>query len=334
MGKSRSSIFSFKTLDLSQIPGSFWYCLILTLIGILAIEGLCRIAMRPLGNYTWAYWDSNAMLKFEWFRELAEQGNPPDLIAMGDSTGARDFDPESFNRTAENIDAYNLTWPANFPLALEATTFPLLKEAKDCPETIFLLQSPKAYKDLDEVIRFEESILSSALVRRYQENYSLIDYIDMTRVYRSIPLLRKYWLEGKPVITPPPHLGFMPTEGPGNLPEEGKDSSPRQPSRDDLLPFSPARRETLHSLCTIAQKRGIRLIVVLAPVYSNSLPETFLEHREWLNQKKKVWDFELWDYYQCDFLMREHFWDLYHLNPEGARLFSEELGRRINNSPS
>ena len=323
MSKFRSSIFSFNTLKLKSIPTNWFFSIFIFILIFIAIEIFSRILLFPLGEFSWGYWDAEAINKFEWYRHLASSNKVPEVVAVGDSTGARDFYPKYFSGNT-GVSSYNLAWPANFPLAFNATTLPLLENGAR-PKYVLLFQSPSSFIDKERVIRFENSILSSPIAQRYTNKYLVSDYIYLSRIYRARFLIKKYWIDKAEIISQPKNLGLMALSG-----KENKQKQENYENREEIN-TSNLSFQRLQSFLTIAKTlkiRGINLVVILPP-YHNFIPETFEKYSYWLKSQAKTLNFLIWDYSNCDFLKDNHFWDPGHLNIDGAKIFSTEIGRRF-----
>jgi len=324
MSRFLSSIFNFKTLYLGSVPRNFWNTIGVVVSLLATAEIVSRILLIPVGNFAWAYWSLDAIDKFEWYRSMSENDKAPDVVAIGDSTGARGFDPRYFSKASEKT-SYNLAWPANFPKALRATTHPLLQEGTP-PDSIILIQSPGGYIDSQRAIRFENSILSSQIAKRYPKNDLVSDYVYLSRLYAARSLLKKSWIDHQKIVSEPKLSGFMPA-GTGSK-KIVKNPGETQKKGNKKKDFSQERLICFLQLAEITENRGIRLIVVLPPVNSGKTPVLYRKYLDWLHSKSPDYEFTIWDLSNPDFLRKKHFWDKNHLNELGAKLFSLELGKR------
>ncbi|WP_169709421.1 hypothetical protein [Deferrisoma camini] len=321
MGRFRLSIFSFETLRLKAVPLEWWLSLALGSALLLGVEGAARYLMRPLGEYAWAYWDDQAMVKFEWFRAVASAGSPPEVLVIGDSTGARDFCPKAFTETSGGLTAFNLAWPANFPFALEATTLPFLRDnTLKAPRYVVLFQSPAAFVDSADVERFEAGILSSPIARLARGDVWPVDRVALARIYRCRHLLVRYWLRGEPPITSPTRDGFMPERGTGRT-GQGNDKKPVE------VPLSKRRLDVVRKFAQVARERGTQLIVVVPPVRVRPVPSLFQKYRRWLENTAGSEMFRVIDCAELPELGEADYKDFIHLNERGAERFSAILGR-------
>lgn len=328
-------IFSSETLQWREIPRQFWMSLLLTAALLAAAEAGTRLALAPMGEYLWAYWDPEAGVKYESYRRAAAEGRAPGILCVGDSTAARGFDPRSFRRAAQARErAWNLAWPANFPRALRATTFPLLREAPAAaaPRVVFLMQDPRGYLASATANRFEESILSSRLIRKYEGQTLVGDQFQIARWSAAAPLLLERWKEGDGFLAEPPNLGFMPLEGvaaPAAAPaSEGRGNGEKADAAADFA-FSEEKRRVIHEFLRLGRCRGFEVILVIPPTTVRPLPEFYAAHKDWLESlTRELGAGELWDYSDSGFLSPGDFYNSTRLNREGAEKFSAELGRR------
>ncbi len=330
MSKSHSSIFSFDTVKIESFPKRFWYSILLCVICLAILETISRILLAPIGNFAWRYWAPEAIDKFEWYREISNNGNTPDVLVIGDSTAARNFDPASFFETTAKR-SYNMAWPANFPRALRVTTYPLLQRGSP-PHAVILIQNPGSYIDTPRIIRFENSILSSQIAKSYTQSYLISDFVYLARLYEARNLLKRHWIDNKKVVSEPAFLGFMPARGPGTKAVTAKKKE--TVNTYELVEFSLERLETFRELAALLKKREILLIVVIPPTNLSRIPPVFKKYKKWLQTQSLEFSFALWDYSSSDFLEAEHFYDKGHLNESGAHIFSSEIGRRYKKASS
>jgi hypothetical protein len=155
--------------------------------------------LSPIGGFAWGYWSTDAINKFEWYRHLSQENLVPKVVAVGDSTGARNFYPKYFTDSA-GVSSYNLAWPSNFPLAFHATTLPLM-ENDARPLHVLLFQIPFSFIDNAKIARFENSILSSPIAQKYIKKYLISDYIYLSRITKARLLLKRYWIDKKKIIS-------------------------------------------------------------------------------------------------------------------------------------
>lgn len=324
MSRRRSSIFSFNTLQTGSIPAAWVGSIVIALTVLLGLEIAARVLLAPLGNHVWGYWSDEAANKFEWYRQEATIGQGFDVVVIGDSTGARNFSPEAFDAALPGVRSYNLAWPANFPLAMQATTVPLLADSRP-PEFLILLQNPEAYADQPRVIEFEAGILSSPVGKRGQHQLVTADHLYLARLYRARHLLARHLRGTGETVSRPAHSGFMPL-----IPKA--EGSPRATSLPEItapMPHTTLRRETVLELARLATDRGMSLIVVLPPVNETPPPEDFRIHKVWLDTVADPYGFSVWDLSAPAELEDHHFFDKLHLYKDGALLFSRLMGERF-----
>lgn len=308
----RSSTFSFRTLDLSDIRGSgAWKAVALTVCLVGGAELVARRAVAPIGSY-WEYWTPQAAAKFEGYRAMLRTGRVPRLVIVGDSTAARDIDPAALG-THGNGDAYNLAWPANFPMAFQRSTLPLLQSGPT-PHVVIVSFSPSAFTGTGQVKRFEASILSSAYADPGQHRIARLSYL--ARLRAALPFRRSWWT-GRGL--PRPALeGFMPLEGIDPAPASGA---------DDGGHFERARFSVVDELIATARARGFDVIVVIPPRLDPSPDRQAVEEDYVRALRAKRYPYV--DFREAPFLQRVDFHDASHLNDVGARIYSKELGEAI-----
>ena len=322
MERRRSSIFSFDTARPRSIPGSWWATLGLTAGLLAAAELTARVALAPMGDRLWGYWDEAAAQKFEWYRTRVGQGHAPAILVVGDSTGARNVDVAALGSAAGGLDVYSLAAPANFPLAFRVSTLPLLR-MDPRPDHVLLVQLPHSYTDAAEVVENERGILTSAVARQERGEILATDYLHLARLYPARRLLARYWVHGAVLVQEPPCGGFMPLDSTSAGPDRARDGTSAVPS------FSPERRAVLLELAALTRARRQNLVVVLPPLRERPLPPVLEAHRDWLLQNASVHGFAVWDYSQASFLPDDLFKDNTHLSPEGAARLGAALGARL-----
>ena len=331
MGRSHSSIFSFETLRPAGIPGGWLASVLIAVVAVTAAEIVARGLLAPLGGYARPYWDDSAAAKFEAYRHLAANGAAPDVVVIGDSTAARDFDPHEFAATADGLDAYNLGWPGNFALSLYESTAPVFaEESGSYPKAIVLMQAFSAYTNRPTVARFERPILNSWMVRFRRDPKSLDQRIALLRVYPAIRQLKRYWVDGDRAFLSavPDSLGYMPkakiggAAGGADEPEENGEAAPRNADA-----FEPVRLATFDRWAEIARDRDIELLVVVPPRRSDSSPEILADYIAWLTGRAADQGVVVLDFASLRRIPDDAFRDAGHLNRGGAARFSRLLGK-------
>ena len=323
MLKFRSSIFSFRTFQSRDIPKKWWLSVVLAIGACVAAESMARYMFQPLGGFAWPYWNSDAAIKFEYYRSLARKSDKLDLLVIGDSRAARNFDPTTFVGTSSNVTAYNLGWPANFPLSLRASVFPLLKENSNA-NTVALIQAVASYANKSTIERFEQNILSSWAVRRWQNPDDLLNKIALLRIYSANRILREYWVsrDREFLNQQPPWGGFMPKSERNNSDDVGV-TSVREKS---VQGPDPRRLATITELADLSKEMDFELVIVIPPGRSGETSEFFRRYREWVSRESGLLGFSVLDMTVQNNLTYDDFLDDGHLNPDGARKFSRHLG--------
>ncbi len=319
-----SSIFSFNTLDRRSIPRRWVVSILAVAVLFVGAEVVSRVLMAPLGDHVWAYWDPVAADKFEWYRGKADAERTPEVLVIGDSTGARNFDPAAFAAASGVPSAYNMAWPANFARALAVNTLPLLANGAP-PRTVILMESVNAFIDLPEVERFERSIVGGVLGKRSRGELVAADVLHLARVYQARFQLIDHWARGKQLVRRPPLLGFMPHTRPADA-KAPVPGAIREPDR----PFSSDRRAVLLRLVELAKKRDFRLILTIGPYAWVPWPQAVAAHAAWLSEVAEAnpEHVTFWDLRDTDAVTIDGFRDAQHLWDVDAARLSEWLGRR------
>jgi len=320
MAKFPLSIFSFNTLAIKTVPKSWLLSLLLLSFVLICSEFVARLTLLPLGDQVWAYWSQSAASRFEWYRQQAERGEVPEVLIIGDSSGARNIEPSTFTQSS-GVLAFNLSWPGNFPLALKVNTFPLLKSLPP-PKYVLLSQSPWSYIENERVSRNELGIVTSVLARRLKGEFIMADHFYLSRLYQARHYLVKYWLKQAPLVTQPKNFGFLPL-----LPEQVNKKDEEILTCATNEAFSLKRRSTLVELINIAREKKFKLIILIQPLLDCADTKMFKIHFAWLEKlvKQNQDVTELWDYSIDTRLRNDEFMDEMHMWPHGATHFSKIL---------
>lgn len=322
------SIFNFRQKVEPEIPWHWWASIGL-LVGIFVLaEASARILMQPVGDNLWAYNPPSLSRPFEWYRHLTEENMTPAVVAIGDSTGARNFDPESFAAASAIENTYNLAHPGNFPLALRSNTLPLL-DSDHTPDIVILFQWSGSLLDSPRVDALEAGAMSPILEARRNGSFTITDYIYLTRIYRARSFLVDYWLRGKTLLQPPDDKGFAPLSRPEG---EAKTDRPTDSSVQPQFDFSEERRDVIKRLSDLAEERGFLLVVIVGPYRSGDrYQDGGGLHLAWLRELEMI---ECRNMVVMDLtsLLGNHpefFKGNHHLYEEGAKYFSARLGEPI-----
>jgi len=208
-------------------------------------------------------------------------------------------------------------------MALAVTTLPLLRDGP-APRLVLVCVSPPTFQDKKQFVRIEEGILSSPICRREQGEWLASEHLHLARLRRSVPYYRSWWT-GEGLDAEPPLRGFMPQDG------RPTEQSLRQNTPEDLagqsVELAPARLGVIEEMARIAARRGFRLAVVLPPVIDRrALYELSVrQYAVHLRAAQKQLGFEVLDYTRADVVPLEGFLDLFHLNRQGARVFTARL---------
>ncbi|WP_146372618.1 hypothetical protein [Symmachiella macrocystis] len=291
---------------------------------LVAGEAASRVALKPVGTL-WEYWNPEAAVKFRWYRDVCESSTAddvhmPDILVVGDSTAARDFDPvELESQIAPGYEVYNLGWPANFPMAFQSSTIPMLRDGQRVPSVVVASFSPSAFADDATVHRFEANILHSAYCRRQREGTLIQDFLWMTRIR---PALRwqKLWFSGKQP-GPPPRKGFYPLDGHEEKSELG--------GHRDELRLSENRLDVLRELVELSSERNFQLVIVIPPIQNvDAIPEV-TEFRRALETICKTENCHVVDCLNVEGGSQKYFWNVTHLNQDGAKVFSRWFSKNV-----
>jgi hypothetical protein len=325
--KSLSSIFSFDTAKAVELPGHWRASIVLLIVLLIGAELFARVVMAPLGEHLWAYSPTASSHTFEWYRHLATSGRTPDVIAIGDSTGARNFDPAAFAAHSEFDDVYSLARAGNFPLALRSNTLPLL-EVGDPPDLVVLLQSAGSFRDDSRVSRIERGAMSPILSARRDGKPLVVDYLHVTRLYPARSLLRLHWVKGQALPIPSATGSFSPfRRTDGQTPEALPTAFPISQG----VKFSAERRRVIVELIEIARARDFPVIAVIGPQRQANGDVVTDLHLAWLRElaASECDRFTVLDLRDAPFIDMAEFKDNNHLYADGAARFSAHLAAVI-----
>jgi len=326
MRKYHSSIFSFKTVEfIGRPPAGFVTTIVIALALFGAAEGASRFLLGRVGQ-RWEYWDKLAAVKFEDYRTRVSTNRNPDVLIVGDSTGARDLDPASMSGESwAGKDVYNLAWPANFPLALRLTTFPLLREPYQAPKLVLASLTPASFNNNPRVKDFEQEIISSIYCQHVLGNYSFVDRFYLPRLRNAMPFIRDNYSPSEEFSQLRKSRGFMPSQG---VVEDYHSRDPSAVSHHVVQD----RFAVVSELAQIAVQRNFKLVVVIPPVGTKAGEETADTYREYLSALKRLQqrsNFTILDKRRVPSLTDEYFTDGIHLTRTGATMFSAEVAREV-----
>jgi hypothetical protein len=325
--KFLSSIFSSETLRSIELPRHWIASMALLAFLLVGAELAARFLMAPIGENVWAYSPSNSYRAFEWYRYRSETGNTPRVVAIGDSTGARNFDPESAADSFGDQDIYSLARAGNFPIALRSNTLPLL-ETGEPPEVVLLFQWAGSFRDDPRVRQIERGARSSLLEARQEGRWLVTDFLYLARLYPARSFLVRHWVAGKPLVTNADFGSFSPLQRSATSPPQATDGT--VPEQDEVQ-FSDARRDVVLKLLEIAKERDIIVFAVVGPQRSPGKDRVTELHLQWLSDVRTAncANFEILDERDVAYLAAEHFKDNNHLYADGAARFSSDLAGRL-----
>lgn len=328
MLRRRLSIFSFETLALQ---GHGWRsALTATLAAIgccIAVEGFSRAALDPVGRY-WEYPRPELAVACEWFRaESADQAF--DVVVAGDSTAARNIDAQRLaHELGGEARGCNLGWPADFPMAFQRLTLPVLKSAAMAPRVLVLSFSPLGFVETPIARQFEAGLLSSPICRRQTEGWLVSDAFRVARWRASLPW-RQLWFKGQAKPLVPTAAGFQPLDG------RKADSDDVDRNQEILAGISwtidENRFRVLRESAEMARDRGTLLYVVVPPRIEPG-PERLTVEAEYVARLEQLADeleFHVLDLREPRTLGRDDFFDGGHLNREGAGRLTSRMAETI-----
>lgn len=299
-----------------------------------AAELVARSALRPM-KPSLDYWNADAGQKFEYFLGLVHMGKAPGLVVVGDSTAARNLNPTILAAELHvSRGGFGLAWPANFPMALECTTLPLLRSGALAPSILVYSASPASFIGTPDVTRFEESILSSPICRQRLGNATLVSHLDLPRIL-AVWDHRGYWWTGKGLRQAPPLSGFMP------LPVKSGEVEPLKSNTSgwEQVPveLDLKRLGMLWQLAREARGHGSLLVIVVPPIALQSprIKALAVSYRKMLEYHREELGYEYLSYGEEDLPQASDFSGGYHLNRQGADRFSlrvaSDIGNRLRN---
>jgi hypothetical protein len=318
----RSSIFSFDTLQLEKArPKGFFRALVLTLALVLVAEIGARLLVNRVPPYG-EYWEAQAGLEFEAYRQHIVQGQTPRTVIIGDSTARCAIDPQALQvNLPEAADIYTLARPANYPMACRCTTLPLLSAPYTPPKLVIASFSPYGFVKTD---RLETQILDSPICRKTENPLSYHGEFRLLWLMRTLPYLKNLGAVNEQLKLAWEQRGFTPLME--SAPQQNEDTSGANLS-EKTAPIQDERVQVVRDLALLARNRNFKLVLVVPPLKKRDrVVEEYVERMSHLAQEL---DFTLLDFSTSPFLLTKHFLDGVHLNKDGAEIFSQELGRKI-----
>lgn len=320
MQKFPSSIFSFETLTTQGwLTTSRVVALVVALAVLVGAEATARLALEPTKEY-WEYWDKSAADHFLWYRRIAISQAPVNVV-IGDSTASRNFDPKALSEAFGQESCFNLGWPANFPLALEKSTIPLLSEPYLPPKRLILSLSPNAFTDHQLNRKFEAPILRSPLARRLEGETLVADYLYLARL-NTAKKFSASWFTGKKLFREPSDGGALLLEG---REERARENLEEREERSVVQ----HRFQVIERIVELANQRSMKLVVVIPPRQFETRQDIESDFLDRLYMLQAQTDFQVVDCRRLALLRIEHFHDPGHLNREGAGVLSRYVALQI-----
>jgi len=219
------------------------------------------------------------------------------------------------------------TWlgPANFPLALRLTTFPLLREPYQVPKLVIASLTPASFNNNPRVKDFEQEIISSIYCQHVLGNYSFVDWLYLPRLRNAMPFIRDNYKPSEEFSQLRKSRGFMPSQG---VVEDYRSRDPAAVSHRLVQD----RFAVVSELAQIAMQRNFKLVVVIPPVGKKADEETADTYREYLSNLKRLqqqYNFTILDKRRVPSLTDEYFTDGIHLTQAGATKFSAEVALEV-----
>ena len=327
--KFLSSIFSSETFRSIHLPRHWKASIALLAFLLVSAELTARFLMAPIGENVWAYSPTNSYRAFEWYRHRASNGLTPRVLAIGDSTGARNFDPESAAATLGQQDVFSLARAGNFPLAMQSNTLPLL-EAGEPPDVVMLFQWAGSFREDRRVQQIERGSRSSLLEARQGGRWLVTDALHLARLYPARSFLRRHWIANESILVSSGYGSFSPLQKADTSPADNAVAA--TPAASEVK-FSDARRDVVHQLLDIAQERDFLVVAVVGPQRNPGTDTVTERHLQWLRkiQAAACANFQVLDVRDSANLSATHFKDNNHLYADGAAVFSAYLADQLEN---
>ena len=324
--KSRSSIFSSESLAELRIPRDWWASLAVVVLLVVTAEIVARVLLAPIGDFLWAYESTAQSRSFEWYRDQAQNGNPPAVAVIGDSTGARNFDPQTFGVAAGMENVVNLARPGNFPRAVRSNSLPLFDQ-DNLPRFVILMQWPESLREDPRTDQIEAGAVSPVLEARLDGALLPTDITYLARLFPARQYLLDYWVRGRPLIRPANNQGFFPLD-PESTPVVRANPTL---TNDSELRFSEARRDVIVDLVRLAEARNFEIIVPMGPYRVGDNYAFGNRHFEWLEnlQAEHCDVMHIFDFRIASGIAYEDCKDNPHLYESGAKVWSEQFGYAV-----
>jgi hypothetical protein len=309
-----------------RIPRDWWASLVLVIALVGLAELTARFLLAPIGDYLWAYESTAQSRSFEWYRVQARNGNPPDVVVIGDSTGSRNLDPASFGAAAGVEEVVNLARPGNFPRAMLSNTLPLLDQ-ENVPDFVVLMQWPESLRDDPRTDQIEAGAVSPVLEAKLEGRLIPTDITYLARLFPARQYLVDHWIRRRPLLRPARNDGFFPLD-----PEETPvvRANPQLP--DGVEPsYSSSRRQVIVELLDLARERGFAVIIPAGPYRTGSSYAYGNYHYDWLLEQQAAYCGILFllDYRNLTDIPYEKFKDNHHLYETGAIEWSARFGEDV-----
>ncbi|MCA9408463.1 MAG: hypothetical protein H6755_07475 [Candidatus Omnitrophica bacterium] len=252
-----------------------------------------------------------------------------DIFVFGSSNAVQHYVPDIFNKELE-FSFYNAGSLGQGILYAKAVEDAILKRHK--PKAIVLNIDQKMLHQDKEI--FSRLTMLRPYYTRHQE---IQPYLELTSKFERIKQFSKLYAFNSTILHVLRYTIFPQKDFAGYVPKFGivNDQVIGRPMNDqrwqkEMPSLDDRNVKALDQFIADALKNNIKVAVVISPLHKEAtfFDETSMQAITSILQKYKV---PLWDYSRDSRFLttKEYFNDLYHLNDNGARVFSEIIAQRL-----
>ena len=300
-------------------PADWWRPPVLAVLLVLVAELLCRTVLIQPAELA-AFWQPEAGTKLLGYITRAAAGEVDDILIVGDSTAQRGLSPAALvEGLGQDAKVYNLAFDGNFQLALPATTTPLFDGRYPVPPVV-VYGGRVARLTESEKSSSERLILGSPYAQKILTGHARFGlgalFLTRMRSFARVAMGHRFTVSGD---------GFAPLDGVAQPGEQDEEAGPSGP----LPPIDPERLQAVLQLIDTVVARGSQFVLVIPPLRSVTEEDYYAPLVETLGTAARQHGASVVALRDVDGLTLDHFKDGSHVNREGARIISLELGRRL-----
>lgn len=327
MSERRSSIFSFETLRLQgRRPVGFFRAILLALMLVVVSEFIASWVVGLGGPYA-KYWDLEPGIRLEAYRQQVKHA-PYEVVIVGDSTALVDIDPLEIERhLPEEMNVYNLACGGSYPLAFRCTNYPLLKEPYAAPKLVIVSFNPTGFTNRFLNQHFEQEIIDSSYCQCSSANIFDFRCLKLTLALPTLYHIKNIDHINAETQRELKRRGFRPFFGVKNAPQVfSSDREPLSGQQTEATNINQDRLDIINELATLSNDRRFKLLFLLPPQADKNAGAKL---RTELERLKRSYGFMVVDFTNPPFILKQHYYDTAHLNINGAKIYSIEIGKIV-----